>query len=127
MYKLFIDDLRDPVKLYDESDWVIARTYNDAITIIKERGAPNEISFDNDLGLQSTDDAYAVLKWLVYETDYIVPYIRVHSDNSVAAEQIKGLAINWHKHLQSEGMLDDCWVIRKGSIQILSEKGGSAI
>lgn len=122
MYKLFIDDLRDPVKLYDDTNWIIARTYNDALNIIQNNGAPNEISFDNDLGEQSTNDAYAILKWIVYETDYIIPYIRVHSDNSVAAEQIRGLANNWHKHLKSKGLIDDCWVIRKGSIQILSEK-----
>ena len=39
-YKLFIDDLRDPVT----NDWKIARSSAEAKDIVVEFGIPNEIS-----------------------------------------------------------------------------------
>jgi hypothetical protein len=57
-YRLFIDDLRDPVT----SSWVIARTSAEAITLLETRGCPCEISFDHDLG--GDDTAMAVVKRL---------------------------------------------------------------
>ena len=45
-YKLFIDDLRDPVT----SDWKVARSSVEAKDIVVEFGIPNEIAFDHDLG-----------------------------------------------------------------------------
>jgi len=118
MYKLFIDDIRDPYILYKEDDWVIAKTYDEAINIILENGAPLEISFDNDLGNNSGGDGYDILKWIIYETNYVIPCIRIHSDNIVASEQIYGLATNWHKHLK----LNNSKIIKKSNIQILNER-----
>jgi hypothetical protein len=68
-YKLFLDDLREPIMcakmlphladLYNDSEWVIARNYHEFCNIIKERWekyneAPTLISFDHDLGFEHT-------------------------------------------------------------------------
>ena len=50
-YKLFIDDLRDPVT----NDWKVARSSAEAKDIVVEFGIPNEIAFDHDLGGLSVD------------------------------------------------------------------------
>ncbi|OJA43471.1 hypothetical protein BGV68_33755 [Burkholderia ubonensis] len=91
-YRLFIDDLRDPVAL----DWEIARTSVEAITILKTRGCPFEVSFDHDLG--GEDTAMAVVKRLVdmdldadgrfIPADFIYT---VHSANPIGKRNIEGL------------------------------------
>lgn len=62
-YKLFLDDIRDPVNcvtymhsrigaknpIYLEDDWVIVRSYSEFTSKINERGLPAVISFDHDL------------------------------------------------------------------------------
>lgn len=50
MWKLFVDDIRDPV---DES-WEVARSSSQAIQFIKIWGMPSEIAFDHDLGGDDT-------------------------------------------------------------------------
>jgi hypothetical protein len=60
-YKLFIDDERFPV---DES-FIIARSSEEAIEIVKNRGIPIEIAFDHDLG--GDDDSIRFLSWLYNE------------------------------------------------------------
>lgn len=51
-YKLFLDDWRDPV---NPDEWVIARSYDEAVEIMTQRGMPNFVSFDHDL----SEDHYA--------------------------------------------------------------------
>lgn len=90
-YKLFIDDLRNPVT----DDWIIARTSDEAILVMIERGCPNEISFDHDLG--GNDTSMVVVKWLINsDLDHpgILPgwfVFSVHSANPVGAANITGL------------------------------------
>ena len=54
-YNLYLDDVRfpkDSLKWCKEQplvEWVIVRNYNQFVEIIKQRGVPNHISFDNDL------------------------------------------------------------------------------
>ena len=43
-YKLFIDDLRDPVT----NDWKVARSSAEAKDIVVEFGIQNEIAFDHE-------------------------------------------------------------------------------
>src|SRR5690606_38036207 len=45
-YKMFLDDERYPSTV----NWVIVRSYEQAVEIIKEIGLPSFISFDHDLG-----------------------------------------------------------------------------
>ncbi|CAB3744809.1 hypothetical protein LMG24238_07347 [Paraburkholderia sediminicola] len=91
-YRLFIDDIRDPVA----SDWVIARTSLEAITLLEARGCPFEISFDHDLG--GEDTAMVVARKLVtMDLDtggrFIPPdfVYSVHSANPVGKGNIEGL------------------------------------
>jgi hypothetical protein len=89
---LFIDDIGVPLA----PDWVIARTSFEAITVLKARGCPFEISFDHDLG--GDDTAMVVAKELVSKdldagggfipTDFAYS---VHSANPIGKANIEGL------------------------------------
>lgn len=103
MYKLFLDDIRDPEKLYPGEDWVIARTYGEFLSIIEERGTPVEVSLDNDLGEQK--EGYDALKWMV-ANDIRTRVYRVHTDNNRATDDISILAKNWLNHLIDENLID---------------------
>lgn len=107
--KLFLDDIRTVDMVYDNSvvaEFDVVRTYEDFIKYIQQKGLPDFISFDNDLGLDKNGevapDGYAAAKWLAYESglDLINLQFHVHSANPIAAEQIKGLLLNYIKHLK---------------------------
>ena len=51
-YKLFIDDERHPPN--DGKEWVVVRSFFSATDTIISNGCPVHISFDYDLGLDST-------------------------------------------------------------------------
>ncbi|MHC0440540.1 cyclic-phosphate processing receiver domain-containing protein [Flavobacterium sp. 3-210] len=110
-YKLFLDDIRDVNMVYKNltnSDFVIVRNFEDFKTVILEKGLPDLISFDNDLGLDENDtvaeDGYACAKWLVYESGFDLQNLNfnVHSANPVASLQIQSLLDNYIKHLKSQ-------------------------
>jgi hypothetical protein len=95
-YNLFIDDLRDPSYVNDGKDYVIVRSTNEAIEIVKEKGLPGFISFDHDLGTlpnRKIDESTDFLKWLAYESDIDltdkVPEYQIHSDNGPGRDNIK--------------------------------------
>jgi len=97
-YRLFIDDLRDPVT----SSWVKARTSAEAIALLETRGCPSEISFDHDLG--GDDTAMIVVKRMIEmdldDSGLFIPCdftFSVHSANLVGAENIAALL---HLYLQ---------------------------
>jgi hypothetical protein len=90
-WKLFLDDERFP----KEEGWVIARTSAEAIDMCQQRGLPQEITFDHDLG--GADTSMVFLKWL---TDALLDKqvsfpegfdYGIHSQNPVGARNIKGL------------------------------------
>lgn len=113
-YKLFLDDIRTVEMVYKnmtDKDFIVVRNFKDfktIKTIILQRGLPEFISFDNDLGLDADDevapDGYAAAKWLVYESGLNISELKfhVHSANPVAAQQIKGLLDNYIKFLAKE-------------------------
>tara|TARA_R110000868_G_scaffold146772_2_gene367760 strand:- start:591 stop:932 length:342 start_codon:yes stop_codon:yes gene_type:complete len=109
-YKLFLDDIRNVPMVYrnlTNDDFIIVRNFSDFKKIILQRGLPDFVSFDNDLGLDENDiiapDGYAAAKWLVYESclDLTKLEFHVHSANPVAAQQIQSLLDNYIKHLKS--------------------------
>jgi hypothetical protein len=109
-YKLFLDDLRDVKMVYKDltdDDFVIVRNFHDFKKVILEKGLPEFISFDNDLGLDENDliaeDGYACAKWLVYDSgiDLRALNFYVHSANPVASQQIQSLLDNYIKHLKN--------------------------
>jgi hypothetical protein len=73
-WNLFIDDERNPsdvfwadsstLSRYHEEDWVIVRSYHDAILEVLNRGFPSFISFDHDLG-ENSKSGFDVAKVLV--------------------------------------------------------------
>jgi hypothetical protein len=88
VYKLFIDDLREVCG----PDWLIARTSEQAINIIKKNGMPDIISFDHDL---SGDDKSTIVTQAIHEMVLdgdieIKPDFRfwVHSDNPNGKDNI---------------------------------------
>ena len=110
-YYLFLDDVRDPNKfLQSIREWVIARDYNQFVTIIKERGMPAFISFDHDLAFEhypfndkrqdgltipyndyNEKTGYHCAQWLVEHCMDIkapLPRFQVHSMNPVGANNI---------------------------------------
>jgi hypothetical protein len=90
-YKLFIDDLREPVS----SSWKVARTSAQAIALLEAQGCPVEISFDHDLG--GDDTAMVVVNRLIeMDLDASGEFIpdgftfSVHSANPVGRDNIVG-------------------------------------
>lgn len=104
--RLFLDDIRTMSMIYHtySDNFIIVRNFEDFKSIIIEKGLPEFISFDNDLGEDADHnilpDGYHCAKWLVYESGLDLRDLKfyVHSANSVAAEQIKGLLDNYIKH-----------------------------
>lgn len=96
-YRLFIDDERSPPE--DGGEWVVARSSNAAIKLLKDRGPPDFISFDHDLG--GDDTSIKVIDWLIGEMLFAeesidlrwVKFPRnyyVHSQNPVGRKNIEG-------------------------------------
>ena len=88
MYKLFIDDIRNPTT----SDWIVARSSAGALRTVQRFGMPHTISFDHDLGEEDTTINF--LNWMekrLLDGTYVFPkdfkYF-VHSANPVGAANI---------------------------------------
>lgn len=110
-YKLFLDDLRTVQMVYphqQDNDYVVVRTYHSFVAYILQKGLPDFISFDNDLGEDEQgnllEDGYAAAKWLVYESglDLRQLQFKVHSANPVARIQIESLLNNYISFLLKE-------------------------
>jgi hypothetical protein len=88
-YKLFLDDIREP----SSSGWLVARSYDVAVEMIKTLGIPKTISLDHDLGLGGKT-GYDLVKFII-EYDQLHNDINdtfdfhVHSANPVGAENMK--------------------------------------
>ncbi|MCC9019468.1 hypothetical protein LNQ34_16970 [Flavobacterium sp. F-126] len=57
-YKLFLDDIRNVNMVYKNltnNDFVVVRNFNDFKNTVIEKGLPELISFDNDLGLDENN------------------------------------------------------------------------
>lgn len=101
-YKLFIDDERSPPGPLGE--WVVARSVFLAKHIIEQRGMPDFISFDHDLG-EDVPTGYDLAKWLVDQdldgVNYFHPVFEytVHSQNPVGKANIEGLMDQYLKEI----------------------------
>lgn len=90
---LFIDDDRFPV---DETN-VIARSVEQAIALMEEKGCPSTIMFDHDLG-DNVPTGFDLAKWLVEKDldcdNKFIPdgfeYF-IHSQNPTGEDNIRGL------------------------------------
>lgn len=122
MYKLFLDDLRQPVDayfymhapIYNEPDWTIVRNYDEFIWAIKEFGIPEIVSFDHDLadehygmqdnieyGMFTEKTGYHCAQWLInycMDHDLELPkYTLIHSMNNVGRQNIESLFKTYRK------------------------------
>ena len=91
MYKLFLDDIREPYS----PDFIIARSTDQAIQIIQEKGFPYFFSLDHDLG-DNTLTGLDFVKWVIeYDLDNnVIPddfTFNIHSANPPGAENMKSL------------------------------------
>lgn len=117
MKRLFLDDERFPQTalngglvafdgdLYkNDSDWFIARNYNEFVTYITESGIPDYVSFDHDLADIKVDGektGYDCAKWLAdycFDNGFKLPKYQVHSANNVGKKNIQDYLKNASKH-----------------------------
>jgi hypothetical protein len=120
-WNLFIDDERELKDvtwapwhvrhLYRNEEWVIVRSYGDAMVEILNRGFPKFVSFDHDLGDETKYTGYDLAKQLV-ENDIISGdqpsrqrykfcddfTFYVHSQNPVGKQNIETYLNNYLKH-----------------------------
>ena len=105
-YKLYLDDIRVPAHVgsgfKNTTGWLLARTYDEAVSIVMDKGCPVYISFDHDLGDENAKTGYDFAKWLVeQDLDHgILPDnfdFNVHSANPVGAANITGLLDSYLK------------------------------
>lgn len=98
--KLFIDDLRDPPvhEFRPEHDYIVIRSYAEAIGWMRQNGCPNFISFDHDLGSIDGLDGVDIVKWMINrDLDSNFTWMpehfayTVHSANPVGAANIVGM------------------------------------
>jgi hypothetical protein len=114
MYKLFLDDIRDPnqvtwVKLPEEP-WVIVRNYEEFVIHITSFGLPSFIAFDHDLGKEhyivgkpkyneyKEKTGYDCAKWLIeycMNNNKMFPEYVVHSMNPIGATNIRSIVENF--------------------------------
>jgi hypothetical protein len=105
MTKLFLDDLRSVSDIYQDDDWIIARSFDEAVEYVSSHGIPNEISFDNDLG--SEKEGYDFAKWLVDQClDGTLKFPEnfkwwVHSANCLAWNNIDSYLKNYLKSVKN--------------------------
>lgn len=116
-YKMFLDDLRDVDKYYPNEEFVVVRSYKEAVDYVKKHGLPGFVSFDHDLGFESTsntestsvtdqeENGYTFAKFLVeYMLDQkiVTPFeYNVHSANPVGALNIMSYLENAFKYIRS--------------------------
>lgn len=96
MYKLFVDDERDPVG----EEWVVVRSSTEAKNTILSLGFPSFISFDHDLG--DGENGYDLVKWICeYDMDHDVISsdfsFYVHSQNPVGKRNIEAYLDSYMK------------------------------
>lgn len=103
-YHLFLDDVRMPGEVtwveLPSAKYVIVRNYEEFTTVVRQRGLPAHISFDNDLGPDQPEGKDCA-KWLVEELlDGSLQgtfTFTVHSKNNQAGPWIDKFLKNYFK------------------------------
>jgi (p)ppGpp synthase/HD superfamily hydrolase len=94
--KLYLDDKRKTPRGF----WDRVKSFEEFISYIKEKGVPDIISFDHDLGhIEKT--GLTCVKWLI-ENDHQINEFRVHSSNAPGRVNMLSWLSNYKKHTQSE-------------------------
>lgn len=87
---LYVDDVRTP----KSKNMVVARTYNDAVDILKNIKV-DFLSLDHDLGEKKT--GYDIVKFMVLN-DIEIPHINIHSANAVGVDNMTKLIKEYFKN-----------------------------
>lgn len=104
-YTLFLDDVRDPSWAYpheDTGEWIVCRSFDEAVAVCQDLGCPSGVSFDHDLG-DGTPTGYDFAHWLISK-DIDAPFFpdgfryQTHSANPVGAENIRQLLKGYFQH-----------------------------
>lgn len=88
IYDLFLDDIRLPNYLIDSRAMIVARTFDQAVELVKTLGVPDRLFLDHDLG-RNEKTGMDFVKWLadyIMEHDLELPsnfQFNVHSANPV--------------------------------------------
>jgi len=98
-YSLYLDDERNP----PDDSYVLARTFEEAKTIVIERGLPVFMSLDHDLGLDSDGnpvDVMSFVNWLSENYyDEGPPNWHIHSANPQGRDNLNSKLRSWKKSL----------------------------
>lgn len=103
MFNLYLDDERFP---RTDKTWTIARSFDHARDLVLERGIPDYISFDHDLGKGKS--GYDFAKWLMdymSEQNLKLPArfkYNVHSANPVGVRNIVAIMDFARVHLSED-------------------------
>lgn len=126
MYKLFLDDERNPYSVtwveLPLGPWVIVKNYKEFVAYITKNGRPDFVTFDHDLahehyrqsmynpdrhynnyytdGTFKEKTGYDCAKWLVeycIQNGWDFPDYKVHTMNSIGRENIIGYIENFKR------------------------------
>lgn len=95
-WKLFIDDERDP----PDDTWTVARTNEQAVSLVAAFDMPGIISFDHDLGRDDSGPRTTMefVAWLSnHRFDEGPPPYTVHSQNPVGRDNLISFLESWRK------------------------------
>ncbi|MGH6950833.1 MAG: cyclic-phosphate processing receiver domain-containing protein [Vitreimonas sp.] len=122
-YWLFLDDTRDPPRIWPQ-DAVVVRNSAEFAAVLRKRGCPECISFDHDLGPgepTGMDCARLFIEWVLDGRERMHPdfAFRVHSMNPPGKANIEALMGRFVKAFAA----GDYGTVRQA---IGSTKGGGA-
>lgn len=111
-YRLFLDDLREPSDIWKgerSENFVVARSFDEAMAVLASQGCPSFISFDNDLGegqLEGYDLAKQLCELDMNGLIHIPQHFQffVHSANCKAWDNISLYINNYLKHRNSDDL-----------------------
>lgn len=108
-WNLWLDDTRNPLYTLNSQEWTIARTYQEAVDLVKKLGFPRYVSFDHDLGIVDgvEENGADFAHWLVeYDLDHNqMPAdftFFVHSANPQGSINISSLLNNYMRFRADE-------------------------
>jgi hypothetical protein len=99
-YSLWVDDQADelPARKVPEG-WVGAKSSSEAIAIVQEKGPPEWMDLDHDLG--GSDTVLVFLRWLRENHFNDIPRgCRVHSQNPIGADAIRHFMHDWKREIE---------------------------
>lgn len=118
-YNVFLDDVRVPDqvtwKKLPKYEWNIVRTYNQFINLVKNKGLPNYICYDHDLGDEHYGDTnidyskykektgYDCAKWMIEycESNKLKhPNYIIHSMSPIGSKNIETLIENYNNNFK---------------------------